>query len=201
MKRILSALPFFILLLLLSACSSRQNVIVLLPDSDGTVGAIEFSNEKGTVVVDEEGEAITVGSSKSAPKEAPVMSREEIKQTFREALEVEPLLPKSFLLYFKTGKVILTPESEQLVPEILSEIKKRQSDNISVIGHSDRYGSKTYNFRLSTRRAEKIRDFLVSKGVDAALIDVSSHGEGNPLIPTKDGVREQKNRRVEVVVR
>lgn len=201
MKRILSVLTFFIVLLLLFGCSAPNNVIVLLPDNDGNVGSISFSNEKGTVVLDREGEGVTVDSSTTVPKAAPVMSRDEIDRTFREALEAEPLLPKSFLLFFRTGKSVLTSDSLNVVPEILAEIRERQADNISVIGHADRYGKKAYNFRLSTRRARKIRDLLVSKGVDAALIDVSSHGEGDPLIPTKDKVREQRNRRVEVVVR
>lgn len=191
---------FLFFVLLLSGCG-QKNVFVLLPDKDGTVGSIELTNEKGSVVVDQAGQGIAVSSRTSAPKQAAPMSEEEINRTFREALTAEPTPPKSFLLYFKSGGVELTAKSKELVPLILEEINERQSDDISVIGHTDRAGSKKYNFTLSTRRAEKVRDYLVGKGVDKSLIRVSSHGEGNPLVPTRDNVSEPKNRRVEVVVR
>ncbi len=186
--------------MLLAGCGSK-NVFVLLPDKDGTVGSFEVSNEKGSFVVDKAGEAVTVASKTSAPKARPVMSQEEINETFKEALVAEPLPPKSFLLYFKSGGAQLTAESAILVPQILDMIKERQSEDISVIGHTDRAGSKKFNFTLSTRRAEKVRDLLVSSGADVQFIQVTSHGEGNPLVPTKDNVSERRNRRVEVVVR
>ena len=50
-------------------------------------------------------------------------------------------------------------------------------------------------------RAEKVAKALVSIGIPEEAISVSSHGEGNPLVPTEDEVPEPKNRRVEVFVR
>ena len=46
-----------------------------------------------------------------------------------------------------------------------------------------------------------VRDYLIGRGLDPALIEVDSHGEANPLIPTSDGVADPRNRRVEVFVR
>ena len=46
-----------------------------------------------------------------------------------------------------------------------------------------------------------MRDLLVAAGLDAALVEVASHGESNPLVPTPDNTAEARNRRVEVTVR
>jgi outer membrane protein OmpA-like peptidoglycan-associated protein len=189
-----------LLLLMLAACSPQKNMFVLLPDQDGKVGSIEIVNDQGSLVVDKPGEgAVVAGSGK--PQAAPAMSEAEIKATFGAALAAEPLQPQSFLLYFKTDSFELTNGSAALLQPILEAINKTQSRDISVIGHTDRAGSKEYNFTLSTKRAESVRDLLVEKGVDPAIIRVSSHGEGNPLVPTADSVQEPKNRRVEVVIR
>jgi outer membrane protein OmpA-like peptidoglycan-associated protein len=194
-------LSLFCLVLAAAFGCSSKNVFVLLPDEDGRVGSIELSNSRGSLVLDTPGGSAEVSGPNSAPKAAPPMDAETISRTFREALAVEPLQPQSFLLYFRSGSIELTDQSVTIFPEILDAIKQRESRDISVIGHSDRSGDKLYNFNLSTRRADLVRELLVEKGVSEAYIAVSSHGEGNPLVPTADGVSEPKNRRVEVVIR
>ena len=190
-----------LLLLMLTACTSQKNIFVLLPDQDGKVGSIEVANDQGSHVVDQPNAGAVVAGSSGKPQAAPAMSEEEIKATFGAALAAEPLQPQSFLLYFKTDSFELTNGSAALLQPILEAITKTRSQDISVIGHTDTVGSKEHNVILSTRRAETVRDLLVARGVDPALIQVSSHGEGNPLVPTADNVQEPKNRRVEVVIR
>jgi outer membrane protein OmpA-like peptidoglycan-associated protein len=70
-----------------------------------------------------------------------------------------------------------------------------------VVGHTDRVGSNAVNVPISIERANAVRDLLVRDGVDPAVIEVTSHGEEHPLIPTDDEVAEPRNRRVEVTVR
>lgn len=188
-------------LLSLSGCCGPRNVVVLLPDRDGNVGAIEMSNAHGSLLVDKAGEGISITSRSSTPKASAFMSPEDIRKTFKEALGAEPIAPQSFLLYFETGGVKLTTESQEALSQILEVIRKRQSKDISVIGHSDSSGSKKLNYIISTNRAEHVRDILIADGIAETTLHVSSHGEGNPLIPTVDNVSEPKNRRVEVVIR
>jgi outer membrane protein OmpA-like peptidoglycan-associated protein len=199
-NNVVSFLLCLVLTAFLGGCAPR-NVFVLLPDQDGKVGKIEVVNDKGSTTIDAPGESITVAGANRAPEAAPVMSEREINRTFKEALAAEPRQPQIFLLYFQSGSTRLTDQSTALIPEILAAIKDRESLDISVIGHSDRAGAKEYNLVLSTERAASIRDLLVGRGVGAPLITVSSHGEGNPLVPTADDVEEPRNRRVEVVVR
>ncbi|MBU0908718.1 MAG: OmpA family protein [Proteobacteria bacterium] len=201
MKGIVIIVPCLVLLLLLTACSSQKNMFVLLPDQDGNVGSIEVINDTGSYVADKPGDCVTVADSSSKPKAAPAMNEEQIRTTFGEALAVEPSQPRSFLLYFKTDSFDLTNGSIELLQPIMDAIKKNQSTDVSVIGHADTAGSKEYNFTLSTKRAQTVRNLLVERGVDPAIIEVSSYGEADLLIPTADNVKEPRNRRVEVIIR
>lgn len=190
---------FLLLVAFLSGCGSKS-VVVLLPDHDGVTGSIELANDQGRLVMDEPGESAEIASS-GPPKMVTPLTDEEIDRTFGAALAIEPRQPRSFLLYFESGGTELTPESTAQLAEVLRTIRERDSRDISVIGHTDRAGSVMDNVRLSTERANYVRDLLVAKEVDPAVLSVSSHGEGNLLVYTEDGVAEPKNRRVEVVVK
>ena len=194
---------YFILFIMifLAGCAGKENLIVLAPDNTGKIGAIKFQNEKGSVVLDEQGKAIMVKDRQSPPSNPVPISEADTQSIFREALSAKPMVPLSFLLYFEFDSNNLTAESNILLEEILRAVSDRNSQDISVIGHTDRAGNPEYNFKLSMQRASAIRDLLVKRGVKGEFIQVSSHGEGNPLIPTGDNVAEARNRRVEVVVR
>ena len=117
------------------------------------------------------------------------------------ALAAEPEQAVRFLLYFESGTSRLTIESEAQLPEIHRTIAQRQSKDISVIGHTDRVGSDEDNRVLSLERARMVADLLISQGAATEDLEITSHGESNPLIPTPDDTPEPKNRRVEVIVR
>ena len=70
-----------------------------------------------------------------------------------------------------------------------------------IVGHTDRQGAADANDALSLRRANAIRELLISKGFRAELIDPVGRGEREPLVPTEDDVPEPRNRRAEVFVR
>ncbi len=106
-----------------------------------------------------------------------------------------------FILYFQSGKTLLTPESEALVDDILNTIRQRNSRDISVVGHTDRVGDADKNNELAKKRSGFTARILMDKGVDPDLIEITSHGETNPIVPTADGVAEPRNRRVEVMIR
>jgi OOP family OmpA-OmpF porin len=67
-------------------------------------------------------------------------------------------------------------------------------------GHADRSGSEDYNMALSLRRADSVREALIAGGVSADTITVAGRGESEPAVPTADGVKEQANRRVVIVL-
>jgi outer membrane protein OmpA-like peptidoglycan-associated protein len=189
-----------VLILIISGCAPTTTV-VLLPDPDGKVGALTVSTEAGSVDIAKAGEATTVKSKKSLPSTPAIMPEEKIAATFGEVLASLPEPPVHFILYFQSGSTSLTNESAGLLPKILETVNERESQSISVVGHTDTAGNRQYNFRLSTQRANAVSRLLIEKGVKKGYLKVTSHGEENPLVKTADNVNEPRNRRVEVIVR
>ncbi len=192
----------FLALAWLGACSpSPDTLIVLMPNLDGSVGRVDVGNAAGTQTLSGIRQATganTIGAMPVAPFE---VSSRDVQEIFADALGVQPPTPDIFLLYFETGGAGLTPSSSALLPKIAFAVKGRAVPDVSVVGHTDRVGRNDVNVPLSLERATGVRDALVAVGVDAALIEVSSHGEDNPLVPTQDEIAEPRNRRVEVTIR
>jgi len=200
MKRIHELFVGLSLVAAVSGCAGKDNLIVLTPDDSGRVGALKVSNDGGEAVLDREGQTLHLGDRRTPPGAFAPVSAEE-RALFAAALAAQPLVPVSYLLYFEFDSNNLTAKSRQRLDDILRAAQERDSQDILVIGHTDRVGEADYNAALSLQRAEAVRELLAGKGIGAEFIQVSSHGEGNPLIPTADEVAEASNRRVEVVVR
>lgn len=194
--------PLLVAMLLLSlAACAGNNRFVLLEEENGSIGAITVENQGGSQTISQAGEGTQVASARAAPSAPQPVSQEEIRNTWGAALDVSPQKPRDFLLYFVFGTDVLTEESRQQLPDILGSIREYPAPEVSVVGHTDRVGSAEVNARLALDRAEAIRNVLIQEGLNPDLIDVTSHGEANPLIPTPDEVPEPRNRRVEVMVR
>ncbi len=192
--------------LTLIACSfiagcAPKSTFVLLPDPNGQVGKIIVTTSQGTHTLNQARQFVVIKSKSRSPGEVKTMDETEIHSVFGKALDIQPLPPAQFLLYFKPESVQPKPESESEIPKIMHAIKERHSMDISVNGHTDRKGEDDYNYELSYQRAKRVQKMLEKEGVDPSLITTTSHGKNNPLIPTKDNVAEPRNRRVEVIVR
>jgi outer membrane protein OmpA-like peptidoglycan-associated protein len=199
MCRVLLALA---LTALVAACSQTpDNLVVLLPEADGSVGQVIVTTPEGSQTLTTAGQATGVDAAGEKPVEAFALPQEEIQKTFGDAIRAQPMLPVTFILYFETGGAVLTPDSTTQLPEVLQAVKARPVPDVSVVGHTDRVGSNATNVPISIERANAVRDLLVAEGIDPAMIQVTSHGEENPLVPTEDEVAEPRNRRVEVTVR
>jgi outer membrane protein OmpA-like peptidoglycan-associated protein len=186
--------------LLLLSCAPK-NVIVLLPGPEGKTGSILVSNRGGEQLLGLPKQATAIASVEAHPSRPITMSDEEIQATFGWALTALPQPPVHFVLYFRSGGVELTEESRKLFEEVLATVLSRKSSDVSVVGHTDRVGSREANYQLGQERTGMVRQILISQGLDPEFIDTSSHGEDNPLIKTGDNVPEPRNRRVEIVVR
>ena len=185
----------------LISCAPKKNLVVLLPDPDGKVGKIEVSNKAGTQLLTEPRQASEIKAADTLPTSPVLMKQEEVAKIFGEALAAQPDPPVRFLLYFQSGTTELTEESQRKISEILAAIEARKSRDISIVGHTDRVGSREANYQLGLERADSTKALLISKGVDPSGIEVASHGEDNPLVKTEDEAAEPRNRRVEVTVR
>ena len=91
-------------------------------------------------------------------------------------------------------------ETRNTINRILDVGAFCQVDNIRVVGHTDTSGSAAYNLQLSKRRAQDAVNELVRQGIDRRVISSEGKGETEPFIQTGDGVKEQLNRRTEVLI-
>ena len=186
--------------LLVCGCAQKTTV-VLVPDPDGHVSPVQVSNAAGEQEISRADESTEVSGRQSRPSAPEIMSKEEIQAKFSRALAALPTRPEHFILYFQTDSTDLTAESQAAIPSILQSIKDRNSQDISVVGHTDTVGDRGYNMRLSKNRAQAVARLLIQQGVAPATVISTSHGKENPLVKTADNVSEPRNRRVEVIVR
>jgi outer membrane protein OmpA-like peptidoglycan-associated protein len=112
-----------------------------------------------------------------------------------------PAFPLTYLVFFEWDRADLTAEAREVVRTAADNARKGGASRLEATGHADRSGPDGYNMGLSRRRAETVKGELVRLGVPEREIAVFWKGEREPLVPTEDGVREAKNRRVEIVLR
>lgn len=106
-------------------------------------------------------------------------------------------VPEQYVVFFAFDSAILTAEAETVIDDAVAA---GSGAEFSVTGHTDRAGSEDYNDRLSIRRAEAVRDALVARGVSEGNISLAGRGESEPAVATPDGVAEQANRRVVIII-
>jgi len=191
-----------ILLFLTSCAPANRTRVILIPDPDGKVGEIFIQNEGGSQIITKAGQMSEARDAVTPPAvPSPVMEEKNIKLIFGDALAALPERPLTYILYFKTNSAELNESSLKVLDSVKTAIGSRQSQDISVIGHTDRVGTDEKNYILSRKRALKVKQILVLKGVSPDHIEINYHGEANPLVKTEEGVAEPRNRRVEVTVR
>lgn len=115
------------------------------------------------------------------------------------APRIETELKRNYLVFFEFDKTSLNPQDMGLIEDAANTARTAGITRIRTTGHADRAGPDPYNQRLSKRRAESVRAALIQRGVAASSIMMIARGERDPIVKTANGVKEPKNRRVEIV--
>lgn len=195
-------LALALLVALLAACAPTipRSYVVLVPDPDGAVGQVIVSGAKGQQVLTQAGSV--AGTDGSAVQI--ILGEDKLNASFGAARAAQPALPEHFVLYFVLGSTRLTPQSEELLLNILAHWKAKAQGparEAVVIGHTDTVGSDEGNQLLSLQRARIVAERLSASGLAMASITLEAHGEKHLLIPTGDDTPEPRNRRVQVTIR
>ncbi len=147
--------------------------------------------------------------------EAEKKAREEAERRMREALQrvaeaaalavkQEPrgtviVLPGNVL--FESGKSALKPLAQQKIALVAEQIRTQSDSIVTIEGHTDDRGSESSNQALSQRRAESVRNFLMSKGIPGNQIKAIGLGESRPVASNESPEGRANNRRVEIIVK
>jgi outer membrane protein OmpA-like peptidoglycan-associated protein len=101
---------------------------------------------------------------------------------------------------FDFNQATLKPGAKEKLAKVSGILLAYPSLHLSVEGHTDSIGTPDYNMKLSQRRADAVRDYLVSNNINAANIQAVGMGEANPVASNSTAQGRQQNRRVEMVV-
>lgn len=102
-------------------------------------------------------------------------------------------------IQFRLNSGELTAESQAILDKVAASLKARGDiTSVMVIGHTDASGAAAYNQSLSERRAKSVADYLVSQGVDRAVLGFKGMGESAPVADNTTVEGRAKNRRVEL---
>ena len=102
--------------------------------------------------------------------------------------------------FFDFDKAVLKPEGKAKLDDLVSKVKAISLEVIIAVGHTDSVGSDVYNQKLSVKRAEAVKAYLVSKGIEKNRVYTEGKGEKQPVADNKTKEGQAKNRRVEIEV-
>ena len=100
-------------------------------------------------------------------------------------------------IQFASGKAKIKKVSFAILDEVADAIVTHRIQKILVEGHTDDVGRDSYNLRLSQKRADAVRNYLIGKGVNEERLDAIGFGETRPLVKGKSRKARATNRRVE----
>lgn len=102
--------------------------------------------------------------------------------------------------FFDFDKAVLKPEAKVKLDDMASKLKAINLEVVIAVGHTDSVGNDAYNQKLSVKRAEAVKAYLVSKGIDTSRVYTEGKGEKQPVADNKTAAGRAKNRRVEIEV-
>jgi OOP family OmpA-OmpF porin len=119
--------------------------------------------------------------------------------------EIRPPAPPpapvaNYKVYFDFDSWTISGEQLTVLQQAIATARAGGQSRITIVGHTDTSGSAAYNQRLSERRANVVAEALVDMGARREAIQVSGVGESDLEVPTRDGVREPRNRRAIVTL-
>jgi len=113
------------------------------------------------------------------------------------------MIPQTLILRgvnFAFNKDALTPAAQDTLDKVATSLVAQPELYVEIGGHTDSIGSDAYNLKLSERRAQAVREYLISRGVKADHLLAKGYGKANPIASNKTPEGRAENRRVELIV-
>jgi outer membrane protein OmpA-like peptidoglycan-associated protein len=122
-----------------------------------------------------------------------------VVETRRTSNGMVMVLPDS-VFKFDFDSADLKPKNRELLSRIAGILLVSKGYGLSVFGYTDDVGSAEYNQKLSERRADAVRSYLVQAGIDPSIVNTKGYGKTNPLVRGGTVEARAKNRRVEIAL-
>ncbi len=103
-------------------------------------------------------------------------------------------------VHFDLNQSVLRPEARTILDQAAQTLKANPDVRIQIEGHTSSEASERYNRTLGERRAQAVRLYLMSQGVDASRLDTISYGEDRPKYDNSKDETRRLNRRAAMVV-
>lgn len=103
-------------------------------------------------------------------------------------------------IQFEYNSSALTQDSQSGITMLTDFLQRNPMLNVELAGHTDNVGSESYNLKLSTDRAEMVRQALIANGIDASRLTAKGYGATKPLVPNDSDEHRAMNRRTEMII-
>ena len=105
-------------------------------------------------------------------------------------------------IHFETDSAVIQGDSTSLMEEIADVINRNEDIKlVEIQGHTDNTGTREHNQDLSDRRANSVKDWLTSHGIDASRLEAKGYGQTRPIAPNVTARNRARNRRVQFVIK
>jgi OOP family OmpA-OmpF porin len=108
-------------------------------------------------------------------------------------------LPRNVSIGFDFNKSAVNGNAQESLSPIIAWLKTDLGHHAKVVGYTDSTGSSAYNLKLSERRAQAVRQYLIQNGVRAEKVSALGMGESHPIAANDTDAGKERNRRVEII--
>ena len=176
-------------------------------DPDGDTLVYRWSAPAGTFRSQSERQTVWTAPQQEGPVPATVTVDDGKGGTASDSVTIQVVRPKPVVeltfedVYFDFDRSTLRPEALRLLDDAVTRLQANPDKNIIIEGHTCSIGTAEYNLALGDRRANSVREYLVSRGVPASRMETRSYGEERPKYDNSREETRRLNRRAALVVK
>ena len=148
---------------------------------------LKADTDGGTVY---DGKEIANGTNPLDPSDDVPKAKEVLKVEVGKSITLEGIV-------FKTGSAEINPVSEEILTKAFNTLEQNPEIEVEIQGHTDNVGKHTMNMKLSQRRADAVKAYLVKNRIAESRISTKGYGSDKPIAPNTTAEGKQKNRRIE----
>jgi OOP family OmpA-OmpF porin len=184
-------------------CPEEDNDLDLLADlSDKCPLEAEdpdtFADEDGCPDVDNDGDGL-LDVNDACPNEHGLESMKGCPKVYKDVQVTDSAVVIKQQVHFATNKAVIRPESYSLLDTVARALLDFPTIRVEVQGHTDDRGADRRNLKLSHQRAEAVRSYLISRGIEPFRLTAMGYGEKQPIDTNSSEQGRAANRRVEFV--